>query len=45
VNSASVVAACRVFFAGVALVAIATQLIGLANQGTAGGVVRRAETA
>jgi hypothetical protein len=34
VNRTSVVAACRVFFAGVALVAIATQLIGLANQGT-----------
>ncbi len=33
-NRASVVAACRVLFAGVALVAIATQLIGLANQGT-----------
>jgi hypothetical protein len=34
VSRASAVAICRLFFAGVALVAIATQLISLAGQGT-----------
>jgi hypothetical protein len=34
VSRASAVALCRLFFAGVALVAIATQLISLAGQGT-----------
>jgi hypothetical protein len=34
VSRASAVALCRVFFAGVALVAIATQLMSLAGQGT-----------